>query len=84
MVCESADGDEVGCNSINEGGVENTIVRLPNSCGGGPFARLVRIWDSPDQSIPDEARQKLRKRAPAPGPVQNAIIDFDFAAVPPT
>ena len=59
--------------AVHEGGAENTEVRLPNSCGAGPFARLVRIWDSPDQTIPDQARQKFRKRdgTTTPGPVQN-------------
>ena len=84
LVCESEDAKDAGCDALNEGGAENTVVRLPNSCAQGPFARLVRIWDSEDQNIPDEARRKFRKRTvAAPGTVQNAIIDFDFAAVPP-
>jgi hypothetical protein len=81
LVCESEDA---GCNAIHEGGAEDTVVRLPDSCGGGPFARLARIWESPDQNVPDEVRQKFRKRAAAaPGTVKNAAIDFNLAAVPP-
>ena len=85
LVCESKDEEAAGCNAIHEGGAENTVVRMPDDCGSGPFARLVQISDSPDQTIPDHARRRFRKRVapPAPGTVKNAVIDYNFPAVPP-
>lgn len=81
IVCESSDLSSVGCDAIYEGQIADTIVRVPNSCGQGPFARLRRVWPSENQEIPDSTLRKFRKRQEAPGTVQNAIIDYDFASI---
>lgn len=75
------------CNAVYEGGEQNTVVRLPDSCGGGPFARLIRIWPADDQAIPEETVKKFRKRGMHTrgiSMVQNVEFDYDFAKIPVT
>jgi len=67
-----------GCSQLFDGGVENTIVRLPESCAGGPFARVVKTWVDKDQSLP----ARLAKRGQTSGQVRGLALDFDFSKIP--
>ncbi|PVF93429.1 hypothetical protein CPB86DRAFT_109040 [Serendipita vermifera] len=66
-----------GCDQLFEDGEENTIVRLPDNCAGGPFARVVKSWIPEDQSLP----ARLLKRQ-LDSPVRALTLDFDFARIP--
>ncbi|CCA68979.1 hypothetical protein PIIN_02839 [Serendipita indica DSM 11827] len=65
------------CDQLFEGGEENTIVKLPDSCAGGPFARVVKSWIPDNQTLP----ARLAKRQ-LDDPVRALTLDFDFAQIP--
>ncbi|KAG8835103.1 hypothetical protein FRC17_005224 [Serendipita sp. 399] len=66
-----------GCDQLFEGGEENTIVLLPETCAGGPFARVVKSWVPENQSLP----ARLAKRQ-IDQPVRALTLDFDFSQIP--
>ncbi|KLO17239.1 hypothetical protein SCHPADRAFT_937267 [Schizopora paradoxa] len=41
-----------GCGHIFQNGAQDTIIRLPENCGSGPFVRVAKHWIPDDQSIP--------------------------------
>ncbi|KAF8488680.1 hypothetical protein JB92DRAFT_3148213 [Gautieria morchelliformis] len=41
MTCSGASNQTMYCGHVYQGGAANTIVRLPENCGKGPFARIV-------------------------------------------
>lgn len=43
MTCEGSPDQTQYCDHLFNGGAENTIVRLPENCGTGPFARVISI-----------------------------------------
>ncbi|KAF7329620.1 hypothetical protein MKEN_00225000 [Mycena kentingensis (nom. inval.)] len=72
------------CGHLFDGhGAVDTIVRLPESCGNGPFARIARAWISADQSIPSSIAARLAPRADgnAQPEVQAVTLDTNYAAV---
>jgi hypothetical protein len=76
LVCASNDMSAKGCGHLFEGGAQHTIIRLPESCGKGPFARVSRVSLSNDQSIPDKSLDaSLRKNGSTP---QVHALDFDY------
>ncbi|KAK2461060.1 hypothetical protein APHAL10511_006907 [Amanita phalloides] len=67
-----------GCVHVFIGGAANTIVRLPDSCGLGPYARVVELTEHPDQNILSERlvmKQSTEK-------VYSLSFDYTFAAIP--
>lgn len=72
---------ENGCDDLFLGGAEHTIVRLPDSCAGAPFARVVSIEDDIDQSVPDYVTAELSKRGTEPK-VLSLAFDYDFGTLP--
>ncbi|KLO17563.1 hypothetical protein SCHPADRAFT_886887 [Schizopora paradoxa] len=54
--------DSKGCAHVFQGGVEDTIVRLPIGCGSGPFVRVANHWISDDQSLPSDMNSKFITR----------------------
>ncbi|KAH8923602.1 hypothetical protein BT69DRAFT_1262291 [Atractiella rhizophila] len=75
-------GDE-GCNNLfsGRGGGVNKLVRLPESCGKMPFARVARVWTHKNQSIPSNVKLAKSGRIPT---VHGLAIDTNFAAVDPS
>ncbi|KAF7292065.1 hypothetical protein MIND_01232600 [Mycena indigotica] len=76
LVCNSA-----ACEHLFEGhGAVNTVVRLPESCGANPFARVASVKVDSNQSIPGGAKSKR-----AAGKYANTVflirVDTDFAKV---
>ncbi|KAH7091711.1 hypothetical protein BKA62DRAFT_87028 [Auriculariales sp. MPI-PUGE-AT-0066] len=71
------------CDHLLEGGAENTVVRLPNECGTGSFARVARWEVAEDQHVPagSVADNKLRRRNLKPQ-VFAARLDYNFRAIP--
>jgi hypothetical protein len=77
LVCTS---DDAACDHIYQGGAVGTVVRLPESCGAGPFAVVTRAWVPADQSVPEAVQQKLSRRQEAPE-VKALTLSTNFAAV---
>ncbi|KAJ8521299.1 hypothetical protein ONZ45_g1962 [Pleurotus djamor] len=81
LVCES-DHDESGCGHLFDyHGANNKLVRLPESCGHGPFARVVNMALATDQSLPAHASNRIRRRDGSPPQVHILTIDDNLAQV---
>lgn len=50
-------GTPQDCDHVFKGGAVNTIVRLPESCGAGPFARIAQAWQPEGATIPSHVLQ---------------------------
>ncbi|KAJ7222199.1 hypothetical protein GGX14DRAFT_301962, partial [Mycena pura] len=64
------------CQHVFIGGAANTIVKLPLSCGLGPYARVVSMDPHTNQSV------LARYRRTASGTVFSLSFDYNFAAIP--
>ncbi|KAJ6477836.1 hypothetical protein C8R47DRAFT_1020145 [Mycena vitilis] len=64
------------CQHVFIGGAANTIVKLPLSCGLGPYARVVSLDPHANQSV------LARYRRTASGTVYSLSFDYEFAAIP--
>ncbi|KAJ7333435.1 hypothetical protein DFH08DRAFT_306238 [Mycena albidolilacea] len=74
-------GDASACQHLYEGhGAADTIVRLPESCGKGPFARVQKAWVPADQSIPASIAARIARRDGTTPQVQAITLDTNFAA----
>ncbi|KAJ8515528.1 hypothetical protein ONZ45_g7073 [Pleurotus djamor] len=81
LVCQS--DDEEGCQHIfSHDGPMNKIVRLPESCGKGSFARIASMKVADDQSIPIHAESRIARRDGLAPQVHVLTIDTDFDAAP--
>jgi hypothetical protein len=78
LVCTNP---SAGCSQLFQGGAEDTIVRLPESCSSGPFARVRRTWVHEDQSLPPSVSKKVKRGAKRK--VRGIALDFDFASISP-
>ncbi|KAF4588434.1 hypothetical protein EYR40_009985 [Pleurotus pulmonarius] len=84
LVCET-DDEESGCQHVfDHHGPVDKIVRLPESCGSGPFARIASMMVAEDQSLPEHAQGKISRRNGAAAEVHVVRLDGNFAAVDPT
>ncbi|KAJ7062137.1 hypothetical protein C8F01DRAFT_1368794 [Mycena amicta] len=78
--CSKAmDSDDAGCGHVFIGQAEHTIVRLPASCGLGPFARVIALAPHEDQSI---LPAHLRRDLPDNELIYSLEFDYNFAAIP--
>ncbi|KAJ6465346.1 hypothetical protein C8R45DRAFT_839796 [Mycena sanguinolenta] len=84
LVCV-ADDPAQDCNDVTDGGAVDTIVRLPEDCGTGPFARISAWGVSTDQAIPAgstaDTKLKLRKRGAPPAQVMAATLDWKLSEI---
>ena len=60
------------CAHLFTNGASDTIVRLPDSCGTGPFARLTVITQQPS-STDDKSKNIVTE-----GTIWNATLNYDF------
>ncbi|KAL0949219.1 hypothetical protein HGRIS_009299 [Hohenbuehelia grisea] len=82
LVCKSDNAEAAGCNHVFEhGGAIDKLVRLPENCGSGPFARIAKANIAADQSIPAHMKRHLERRGEAQPEVHLLDIDTNFAAV---
>ncbi|KAJ8519011.1 hypothetical protein ONZ45_g4007 [Pleurotus djamor] len=80
LVCQSH--DDTGCDHVfSYHGPEDKLVRLPESCGHGPFARIASAKVAEDQTIPGHVDHKISRRDGVPPVVHILSIDTNFAAV---
>ncbi|KAJ6528296.1 hypothetical protein DFH09DRAFT_935383, partial [Mycena vulgaris] len=84
LVCV-ADDPAQDCNDVTDGGAVDTIVRLPENCGTGPFARISAWGISKNQAIPEgstaDSKLKLRKRGAPPAQVMAATLDWKLSEI---
>ncbi|POS72695.1 chitinase [Diaporthe helianthi] len=71
VVCLSHDTS--GCFQVMIGGVEGTVVEMPDNCAGNTFARAISLVISADQQVPAE----LERRDPT-AKVYEFSFDFNF------
>ncbi|KAJ7198004.1 hypothetical protein GGX14DRAFT_374612, partial [Mycena pura] len=72
--CPLSDED-CGCAHVFIGGAANTIVKLPTSCGLGPYARVVSLEVNPDQNVLTSRHAGKRSADPA------YSLAFDYEGV---
>ncbi|KAF8144038.1 hypothetical protein K438DRAFT_1874697 [Mycena galopus ATCC 62051] len=77
--CPLSDQD-CGCSHVFIGGAADTIVKLPPSCGLGPYARVVSLEINPDQSVLT-GRHATKRIA---DPVYSLSFDYEFTAIDPS
>ncbi|KAJ7664073.1 hypothetical protein B0H17DRAFT_304395 [Mycena rosella] len=81
LVCMGG-SDTSMCQHLYQGhGAVDTIVRLPESCGKGPFARVAKTWVPADQSIPASISARIVRRDGSQPQVQAITLDTNYAAV---
>ncbi|THH05785.1 hypothetical protein EW145_g4539 [Phellinidium pouzarii] len=76
-------GDEISCSHLFQNGAENTIVRLPENCGAGPFARVASVYVPEDQSIQDQTSSRILRRNGTSPVVHGLSVDTNFDQAPP-
>ncbi|KAJ7300594.1 hypothetical protein DFH08DRAFT_725187, partial [Mycena albidolilacea] len=62
------------CSHVMIGGAEHTIVKMPQNCGRGPYARVASLDLHPDQNVLSSYHQS---RKPANEPVY--LLKFDYS-----
>ncbi|KAJ7465727.1 glycosyl hydrolases family 18-domain-containing protein [Mycena latifolia] len=72
--CPMAEED-CGCAHVFIGGAADTIVKLPSSCGLGPYARVVSLEVHPDQTVLSGKHARKRSADPV------YSLAFDYASV---
>lgn len=70
----SHDGDDSNCDDVLQGGLDGTIVRMPDNCGLGSYAVAHSLKRSEDQTLPGH----LVKRMPASKEVMDLEFSYDF------
>ncbi|KAJ7763197.1 hypothetical protein DFH07DRAFT_813093 [Mycena maculata] len=81
LVCMSDASDAKCSNLYQNTGAVNKIVRLPENCGSGPFARVANASVSEDQTIPSSIAARLVRRDGTQPLVQTLSLDTNFSAV---
>lgn len=82
LVCHDLDGV---CDALFDGGAENTIVRLPEDCADAPFARVVSVSSSTNQTLTSKVAKRVaaaKRRRSAPPEVLTVKIDYQFNLIP--
>ncbi|KAF7316287.1 Chitin-binding type-1 domain-containing protein [Mycena indigotica] len=76
---KSMDSDDAGCGHVFIDQAEHTIVKLPSSCGAGPYARIVSLSPHEDQDV---LPTHIRRDLPENELVYSLRFDYNFAAIP--
>ncbi|KIM27844.1 hypothetical protein M408DRAFT_329777 [Serendipita vermifera MAFF 305830] len=82
IVCHNPDA---GCERLFEGGADNTIVRLPEECAGAPFARVINVTSSTNQTLTRKVSKLMAassRRRSTPPEVLTITIDYNFHLIP--
>jgi hypothetical protein len=67
-------GPDSNCDDMLLGGIEGTILKMPDSCGPGTYAVAHQVQISPDQTRPSRLEE-------ADGPVMELTFDYNFGLV---
>ncbi|KAJ6538818.1 hypothetical protein DFH09DRAFT_1249584 [Mycena vulgaris] len=76
---KSMDSGDSGCGHVFIGQAEHTVIRLPTTCGLGPYARVVSLAPHEDQSI---LPTHIRRELPDSELVYSLKFDYNFAVIP--
>ncbi|KAF7373855.1 Chitin-binding type-1 domain-containing protein [Mycena sanguinolenta] len=72
------DDEDCGCGHVFIGQTADTIVKMPSSCGLGPYARVTSLEVHPDQTVLS-AEHMARKRGTEP--VYSLSFDYAFTDI---
>ncbi|KAJ7488142.1 hypothetical protein FB451DRAFT_1226548 [Mycena latifolia] len=78
MYC-SKDLSSSECSHVMIDGAQHTIVKMPQNCGRGPYARVASLTLHPNQNILSSYHQSKK---PTDEPVYLLKFDYNFAAIP--
>ncbi|KAJ7612656.1 hypothetical protein FB45DRAFT_843208 [Roridomyces roridus] len=83
LVCmnDPSDPDSQCSHLYDNTGAVNKIIRLPEGCGAGPFARVAAWGTSDNQDIPASLKARLVRRSGNPAVVHTLKMDTNFDAV---
>ncbi|KAF9493578.1 hypothetical protein BDN71DRAFT_1450045 [Pleurotus eryngii] len=82
LVCEDEASENSPCHHLFEhGGPTNKLVRLPESCGRGPFARIAAAAIASEQSIPGHLAKRFQRRGRGLPNVHTLQLDADFEKI---
>ncbi|KAA8652731.1 uncharacterized protein ATNIH1004_001636 [Aspergillus tanneri] len=76
LVC-SDEGANSTCDRIHRGGVEGTVLRMPDGCGPGSYSVLHAVRPAADKSLPHH----VARSAPWNPRILDAEISYDFGLV---
>ncbi|KAF8206062.1 hypothetical protein K438DRAFT_2014366 [Mycena galopus ATCC 62051] len=69
------------CEHLFDGqGAIDTVIRLPETCGAGPFARVTDIQVDPDQTLPSDVAATIIPSGNITSMVFLLSVDMNFAA----
>ncbi|KAF7439850.1 hypothetical protein PC9H_000187 [Pleurotus ostreatus] len=80
LVCMNEDEEACG-HLFAHGGPQDKVVRLPESCGAGPFARIAHLSTAEDQSIPAHVSPKIVRRDGATPQVISLGVDANWLSI---
>ncbi|KAJ8699052.1 hypothetical protein PTI98_002210 [Pleurotus ostreatus] len=83
LVCQSDDkaSDESCSHVFDHWGAVDKIVRLPDGCGAGPFARISQAWVAHDQTLPGHVEGRVVRRDGIPPVIHSFKVDTNFDEV---
>ncbi|KAJ8518438.1 hypothetical protein ONZ45_g4499 [Pleurotus djamor] len=85
LVCEHESEVGSSCSHLfMHGDPVGALVRLPESCGSGPFARIASAGIADSQSLPTHVSQRLSRRQLTPQQIHVLSIDVDFDKIDTT
>ncbi|KAF2723824.1 glycoside hydrolase family 18 protein [Polychaeton citri CBS 116435] len=70
----SNDSESSNCDDVLEGGLEGTVVRMPDNCGAGSYIVAHALRRSENQTLPSH----LAKRMPVSKEVMDLEFSYDF------
>ncbi|KZT42303.1 hypothetical protein SISSUDRAFT_1058666 [Sistotremastrum suecicum HHB10207 ss-3] len=73
------DDPSSGCGHVFLGQAEHTIIKLPGSCGAGPYARISSLSVHPDQDVLSAYHTSKK---PSTEPVYLLSFDYQFTEIP--
>jgi hypothetical protein len=68
------DGEDSNCDQVLEGGIEGTVVRMPDNCGPGQYIVAHSLKESNTKDLPAQ----LVKRIAPTRPVMDLEFSYDF------
>ncbi|RDB30162.1 hypothetical protein Hypma_012361 [Hypsizygus marmoreus] len=84
LVCNSEDTKVAGCDHLfRRLGKSGKVVRLPENCGKNAFARVARVWEPTDQTVPSDVAGRISRRPGFKPRVKALTLDVNFAAIDP-
>ncbi|KAG8967788.1 hypothetical protein FRC03_009337 [Tulasnella sp. 419] len=75
-------GEPELCAHVFQDGAVDTIVRLPESCGIGPFARIAKSRDVVKERLPSHVSEVATNSRKPPPSIHAFTIDTDFGKIP--